>query len=87
MISEMDNKGAKNEINALRERIANERAGLLPAPKADAVMSALERHYRAYADLGDTLENALATRIGAARARAVRGNGWNHQSESTGCAH
>ena len=85
MISEMNHKGAKNEINALRARIANERAGLVAAPAADAEMSALERHYRAYANLGDTIETALAKRIGAPRARAVRGNGWNHQSESTGC--
>ncbi|MBP9087912.1 MAG: hypothetical protein KBG15_17455 [Kofleriaceae bacterium] len=86
MISEMNNKGAKNEINALRTRIANERAGLVPTPAADAAMSALERHYRAYANLGDTIETAVAKRIGAERARAVRGNGWNHQTEATGCA-
>ncbi len=85
MISEMNNKGAKNEINALRARIANERAGLVAAPAADAELSALERHYRAYANLGDTIETALAQRIGAERARTVRGNGWNHQTESTGC--
>ena len=86
MILAIENKGAKNEVNSLRERIANERAGLVPAPAADAAMSARERQYRAYANLGDTIETALAKRIGAARARAVRGNGWAHHTESTGCA-
>ncbi len=85
MIAEMNIKGGKNEVNDLRARIANERAGLVAAPAVDATMPAFERYYRAYANLGDTIEVALAKRIGGARARAARGHGWSNQTEASGC--
>ena len=86
MMSEIEDKGAAGELDALRARIANERAGLAEPPPPGTKMTALEREYRAYANLGDDTEAAVAKRLGAARARAIRGQGWSSQSESSGCA-
>jgi hypothetical protein len=86
MMSEIEDKGAAGELDALRARIANERAGLAEPPPPGTKMTALEREYRAYASLGDDTEAAIAKRLGAARARAIRGQGWSSQAESSGCA-
>lgn len=86
MQSEIANKGAQDEITALRERLSQERAGLLPPPAVGAKMSALERHLRAVAALGDDTEAALAARLGSARARAIRGTGWSSSATSQGCS-
>ncbi|MBP9088779.1 MAG: hypothetical protein KBG15_21830 [Kofleriaceae bacterium] len=85
MQSEIANKGAQDEINALRDRLSQERAGLLTPPAVGAKMSALERHYRALASLGDATEAALAARLGASRARAIRGGGWSSSATAQGC--
>ncbi len=85
MQSEIANKGAQDEINSLRERLSQERAGLVTPPAVGAKMSALERHFRSVASLGDDTEAALAVRVGAARARAIRGAGWGSSMTAQGC--
>jgi hypothetical protein len=47
--------------------------------------SALERLLRAYVQLGDQSEVALARRVGAERAHAIRGDGWGSRNELSGC--
>lgn len=86
MQSELANKGAQDEITALRERLSQERAGLLSPPAVGTKMSAVERHLRAVAALGDDTEAALAARLGSARARAIRGSGWSSSATAQGCS-
>ena len=86
MQSEIANKGAQDEITALRERLSQERAGLLTPPATGAKLSALERHFRSVASLGDDTEAALAARLGTTRARAIRGAGWSSSATAQGCS-
>lgn len=85
MASELRDKGGDDEIVALRARVAQERAGLLPPPAPGARMTALERYLRAYFALGDASEAALAKRLGAERAAAIRGEHWDSSGTMSGC--
>jgi hypothetical protein len=70
MERELDDKGAGEEVAALRARVAEERAGLRPPPTPGTKLSALEEYVRASVSLGDAAEAALATAItGTATAR------------------
>jgi hypothetical protein len=40
---------------------------------------------RAYLELGDQAEEALAKRLGADRAKAIRGDAWGSRSDWSGC--
>lgn len=85
MRREIEDKSPPGEHNRLLQRLSRERAGL-DAPPADlAGASTLERMTRAYVQLGDQTEAALARRLGADRARAIRGEGWQSRSDSSGC--
>jgi ferric-dicitrate binding protein FerR (iron transport regulator) len=83
---EIEDKGGKDEMAAIRARIANERAGLAPAPAAGTAMSATERYFRAFAALGDDTEAALAKQLGPERAKSIRGKRWDSLSMFAGCA-
>lgn len=87
LMTEIEQKGGGEEVTALRAQLAKERAGLVQPPPASAKLSPVERMLRANATLGDDTENALAKRVGAVRARAIRGSGWGSSSASAGCAH
>lgn len=89
MRREIEEKGAPGEHENILERIAQERAGLVPAPTAEqlAKSSPFERLFRAYLQLGDKTEAALAKKLGAERAAAIRGDGWGSRSDWSGCPH
>jgi hypothetical protein len=85
MRREVEEKGGNNEHNVLLQRLAQERAGLIPPPADLSKTSPFERLFRAYLELGNQTEDAIAKRIGADRAKAIRGDGWGSRSESAGC--
>jgi hypothetical protein len=85
MRKEIEEKGAEQEHELLLQRIAMERAGLVAPPADLSKASAFERLFRAYLELGDQAEQALAKRIGPERAKAIRGDGWGSRSDWSGC--
>ncbi len=85
MARELSDKGAGDELAALRARVAAERAGLEAPPAPGATLTALERYLRAYFALGDAAEDALAKRLGPARAAAIRGEHWDSYGTMSGC--
>jgi hypothetical protein len=89
MRREIEEKGAPGEHENILQRIAQERAGLVPAPTAEQIAksSPFERLFRSYLELGDKTEAALAKRLGPDRAAAIRGDGWGSRSDWSGCPH
>jgi hypothetical protein len=89
MRREVEEKGAPGEHENILQRIAQERAGLLPPPTPEqlAKASPFERLFRAYLELGNKTEAALAKRLGPDRAAAIRGDGWGSRSDWSGCPH
>lgn len=85
MRNEIHDKSLPGEYNQILQRLARERAGLAAAPDDLGKATALERLTRAYVELGDQSEAALARQIGAERAHAIRGNGWSSRHEMSGC--
>jgi hypothetical protein len=85
MRHEIEDKSAPGEHNVLLQRLARERAGLDPPPADLSKASAIERLTRASLALGNQTEAALAQRLGAERARAIRGDGWGSRTELSGC--
>ena len=85
MKHEIDDKSPPGESNAVLQRISRERAGLAAPPTDLSKASAVERMLRAYVQLGDQSEAALAKRIGPERAHAIRGDGWSSRMELGGC--
>jgi hypothetical protein len=85
MRREIEDKNPREERPLVLQKLSRERAGLA-APPADVTRtSTLERLMRAFVQLGDQSEAALASRIGAERARAIRGDGWGSRSDSAEC--
>lgn len=89
MSQELRDKALDHEDNALRQRLAEERAGLrrAPAPEVVAKASAFERYFRALVFLGDEQEHAIGAAIGLDKARQVRefDGGWPSRSVLAGC--
>jgi hypothetical protein len=85
MRQEIQDKSPPGENNAILQRISRERAGFDQPPADLSKTSALERMTRAYVQLGDQSESALARRIGADRARAIRGNAWGARYVAGSC--
>jgi len=85
MRREIEDKNPPGEHNLILQRVAQERAGLAPPPADLSKTSTLERLMRASFQLGDQTEAALAKRLGADRAQAIRGDGWGSRSELSGC--
>jgi ferric-dicitrate binding protein FerR (iron transport regulator) len=82
---EIDAKSPPGERNTVMQQIARERAGLATPPADLSKTSVYERLTRAYAQLGDESEAALARRLGPERAKELRGDGWGARMESSGC--
>lgn len=87
MRHEIEDKSPRGEMNVILQRISQERAGLAAPPADPSKTSPLERLMRANAELGDQSEAALARRLGAERAHAIRGEGWDSRHEMGGCPH
>jgi len=89
MRTEILDKGVPGERTALRKRVAEERAGLVPSPTPGqlAAASPMERFYRMLLGLGDEAEARLADVVGAGRARDLREKkgGWGNRWSSSGC--
>ena len=74
MRGEIEEKSPPGEHNAILQRLAQERAGLIAPPADLSKTSPLERLMRAYVQLGTRAEAALAKRLGPERAKAIRGD-------------
>jgi hypothetical protein len=85
MRNEIEEKSPRGERSQVLQKLSRERAGLQPPPADLSKTSPLERMMRAWWSLGDQTEDALAKRLGAKRAHDVRGDGWGHKSDSSGC--
>lgn len=85
MHSEILQKSTPGEHNLVLQKLAAERAGLAQPPADLSATSPYERLMRGYLQLGDETEQALAKRLGAERAAAIRGEGWGQRSEWSGC--
>jgi hypothetical protein len=85
MRREIEDKSPRGEAELLRQRLAQERAGLAAPPADPSKTSPFERLLRAFMQLGDQSEAALAKHLGAERAHAIRGEGWGSRSDSSGC--
>jgi hypothetical protein len=85
MRREIEDKSPRGDVNIIFQRISQERAGLVEPPADPSKTSPLERLTRAWVQLGDQSEAALARRLGADRAHAIRGEGWGSRFEHGGC--
>jgi hypothetical protein len=85
MMNEIREKSPPTETGLLMQKLSRERAGLQPTATDTAKMSPLERLLRAQMVMGDQSEQALAKRVGAQRASAIRGNSWSGRSSMSGC--
>lgn len=87
MMQEIFDKAPKGEESQLHQRLAQERAGLIP-PKADGAMSPQEKLLRLLSTAGDGLQSELAKELGPATAQSLRDQheGWGSRSRSrTNC--
>ena len=85
MRREIEEKTDPRDHNYVLQRIAQERAGQIPPPADLSKTSPFERMFRAYIKLGEQTEQALAKRLGAERAKAIRGDAWGSRSNWSGC--
>jgi hypothetical protein len=85
MRNEIEEKSPHNEYASILQKLSRERAGMQPPPADTSKTSPLERLMRAWTAIGDQTEEALAKRLGAKRAHDVRGDGWGHKSDTSGC--
>ena len=85
MFHEIEDKNPGEEHSLVLQRLSQERAGVAAPPGDLSKTSSLERLLRAYVQLGDQSEAALARRVGAERAHAIRGDGWSSRHELGGC--
>jgi len=85
MRGEIEEKGDQADHNRVLQQVAMERAGQAQPPADLSRTSPFERMFRAYIRLGDQSEQALASRLGAERAKAIRGDGWGSRSNWSGC--
>jgi ferric-dicitrate binding protein FerR (iron transport regulator) len=85
MRREVDEKSPRDEHQQILQKISRERAGLASPPADMSKTSPLERLVRGFGAVGDQSEAALARRIGAARAKAIRADGWGSKSDMSGC--
>lgn len=88
MLSEVNDKTPKDEMQAIFRKLSAERAGRMPPPPEGMEMHPVERLYRALTTHGDRLEYAIGTELGPHEARRIRdaNGGWNNNSVSSyGC--
>lgn len=87
MMQEIFDKAPKGEESQLHQRLAQERAGLIP-PKTEGPMSPQEKLLRLLSTAGDGLQSELAKELGPATAQSLRDQheGWGSRSRSrTNC--
>jgi hypothetical protein len=90
MLEEIFDKFPRNEMQATFQALAQERAGLRPAPTDPSTSGPLERLLRGMTGIGDSMEQELSAKLGAERAHALRdvNKGWDSQHRSSyGCPH
>jgi ferric-dicitrate binding protein FerR (iron transport regulator) len=87
MMQEIEDKSPPGERAAVQQRIAQERAGLVPPPADWSRASPIERMMRSLAAIGEESERAIAKAIGVERARELRwrDGGWPAKMEMSGC--
>jgi len=70
-----------------RRQLSRELAGLAPPPADVSKTPVIERTFRVMMSIGDRYERAVAERLGAQRARALRekDDGWRSKSVANGC--
>jgi hypothetical protein len=90
LMGEIIEKLPKADMHATRTRLAQERAGLAPAPVDLTKQPLAERLLRLIAGSGDELEHKLGERIGAERAHSLRarndGFEGSSRSSASGCS-
>lgn len=84
MRAEIEEKSSDDDGLVL-QKLARERAGLQQPPADLSKTSPYERMMRARVKLGDDTEQALARRLGPARAAEIRGDGFSSRSDMSGC--
>jgi hypothetical protein len=85
MLGEIREKGGGHDHNVILQKISAERAGLAKAPTDLAKLTPYERLMRVQIEQGNATEAALAKKLGPERAKAIRGDGWGHRSDWSGC--
>lgn len=85
MLGEIREKGGGHEHNLVMQKISAERAGLAKPPADVAKLTPYERLMRVQVEQGNTIEAALAKKLGPERARAIRGEGFGNRSDWSGC--
>jgi hypothetical protein len=85
MRGEIEEKSARDEHNSLLQQISAENAGLAKPPLDWSKLTPFERLFRTWLTLGDQTEAAIAKRLGAERAKAIRGEAWDSRSDMSGC--
>jgi hypothetical protein len=88
MIDEIQDKTPRNEVQAVFQRLAKERAGQAPASDPSAPQLPIERLMRLLTSSGDRVEGRMAEKLGPNVAHAVRdlhGGYGDRSSSSHGC--
>jgi len=87
MKGELVDKSAPGEAGRVRGRIAQERAGQVPRPTSTEGMTPYEQYFRLLAESGDEFQRAIASVVGAERARMFREEqgGWGMRMDMGGC--
>jgi hypothetical protein len=87
MMQEIEDKSPPGERAALQLRLAQERAGQATPPADWSHASPIERLVRSLAAIGDETEQAIAAKLGAARAHELRAEhgGWSSKRQWSGC--
>jgi len=87
MTSEIEASASEKERALLQQRMAQERAGLLPVPTDLSKASPYERYFREFADMGNETERRVAQIIGPEKAHQMRmeNGGWGQKMSMSGC--
>lgn len=88
MFEEIVDKAPKGEVQRVFQKLAQERAGLLPPSPDSSKASPWERVFRLMTGAGDALQDAFAKELGPDTAKALRDlhGGWGSRSRSSsGC--
>jgi hypothetical protein len=88
MKQEVFDKSPGDATKLAYQRVSQERAGLAAPPADTSALTPVERLVRFSTGLGDAYERALATKLGATRARELRrlNGGWGERHDSSvGC--
>jgi FtsZ-binding cell division protein ZapB len=83
---EIEDKSSRDDLKAVYQRLARERAGLQAPPADLSTSSPLERLYRLLTGMGDRLEKSIGAQIGPDLAHRYREAGFGSRLRSSyGC--